>query len=1324
MEEHDPNNELYSKLDEYINNIGNISYYDENTSFKNEKKEKKRYNNSQFNINKHYCHDREKTNGMVRYEDLFIEIENYYLIYKLNRKFEEYKNIKEIEIIKNKRTSNSKEIVKKIHAILNYHQAIKDELNILVQNKHSIYKTFYSIFLNYYDKYSQIKQIKLNKNKIINHLRHYTNAERFEAIINNIETNGYQYFIDIFNRLQFEDDQNSTHSISTDTTISSSDNSYISEIGKADKADKADKDDKADKYSIGSSSSYDEVSELLQNTEWEIDQYEMSSDIEIEDKEGNEFGENSKEIVDLIKKKNLNIVTNKFQNKKYKKNIYSNNKLDSKKYDTFINNFPKKFYKKNGIKKKKNVKKNEIYYMLQSSEKAIKFFKKNPTYFNAKNKLTKYQYIIKRILKYVINIFRDVLNNTDLNIPYKKNGDVQNNIYDVMPYEQEIKYDHINMNTSNNNHILFNHQVRKKNNINEENNHNSSLFHTDKYTHKKNQDVTISLAKNNITEIIHPDSKTLFDIEKNGEEIKKRVYTDGHENRCNIKREECGEDVEKVYNNDAAGGGDVNGNNAATGGGGEDRMCRDIHAEDGDIKSDKISHEKWKSGCVENIVKNTSIFLTNDEQEIYKIYNNVNIVYFNKHINVIEYYDKYKIKCSCLKDIIHFIYLKFQDENDLYIDEYNSLESLYVSSRLKILNNNLLKNFDNFSKNYIPKYIKNICLLAIYITKLEVDLYNSIFNNNLNTSINIILNNIGLAIYENVNQTIYQLNNIKIIRKIIQILYLDIIEIYTDNIYNIIRDYFKKLSNILKERLLYIIEMHMSYYTKNTNSSIPYICFKPVKKKFINIISDFFAASNRDSNTGMNKETEINENKKYENKTSQNININNDKEKESQFETSSSDSAGSDDNNNYMEHTYNINMLNEKNVYKDLNFSNSQFSKDTTFSLTGIDVNIIGTILILKTLNYIIEQNIFIDIFKECLINSFNSLIYIYKENTKNNEDTGKNDNSTNTINIDLFLIKNLSFLIYLFYNVTNDTDYFKLYLNQELTHDLLYQQINNKIRKDKEITKIRDSTNITQGQEYSIFYFIKKVYNISSTDDIQYKILSSFNQSIHNFIITIIARVCFPLINILSVEYKDKLSEKEESIKNVLEKFLNGKNEQVDSQDNESSNYIKIDFSYLKNINFDLLQSYGKKFEEENGENEENGKNGENKENGKNDDINILKTNLDSFKKGLYKLFPKIYFYVKMFIISNTDNHFKGNNFFYSLFNYIIGILKYKIIFLLSEVYLLLRYKYPKYIKQIFEEKYIEDIFLFLKSNDYSCNFEDIQKCYELKKSYDIFSD
>lgn len=99
---------------------------------------------------------------MVKYEDLFMEIENYYLFYKLNRKFEEYKNIKEIEIIKNKRTSNSEEIVKKIHAILNYHQAIKDELNILVQNKHSIYKTFYSIFLNYYDKYSQIKQIKLN----------------------------------------------------------------------------------------------------------------------------------------------------------------------------------------------------------------------------------------------------------------------------------------------------------------------------------------------------------------------------------------------------------------------------------------------------------------------------------------------------------------------------------------------------------------------------------------------------------------------------------------------------------------------------------------------------------------------------------------------------------------------------------------------------------------------------------------------------------------------------------------------------------------------------------------------------------------------------------------------------------------------------------------------------------------------------------------------------------------------------------------------------------------------------------------------------------
>lgn len=1097
MEEHDPNDELYSKLYEYINQIGNVSCYDGNNNFKNEEKKKKTYTSFQFNIDKLYCHDRESKNEMVKYEDLFMEIENYYLFYKLNRKFEEYKNIKEIEIIKNKRTSNSEEIVKKIHAILNYHQAIKDELNILVQNKHSIYKTFYSIFLNYYDKYSQIKQIKLNKNKIIHHLRHYTNAERFEAIINNIETNGYQYFIDIFNRLQFDDDQTSNNSISTDTTISSSDNSYISEIEQVDKADK---------YSIYNSSPYDGVSELLQNTEWDVDQYDLSSDIEIEDKEGNEFDGNREEIVDPIKKKNSNIVTNKFQ-KKYQKKIYSKDKLDSKKYDTFINNFPKKFYKKNGIKKKTNVKKNEIYYMLQSSEKAIKFFKKNPTYFNAKNKLTKYQYIIKRILKYVINMFRDVLNNTDLNIPYKKNCDDQNNIYDIMPYEQEIKYDHINMNTSNNNNILFNHQIRKKNNINEENNYNPSLLHTDKYTHKKKQDVTITSAQNNITKITHPDSdsKTLFDVEKNAKEIKKMVCTNSHENKCNIKREECAEQyVENMYNSDA------NDNS-------EDNKYRDIHTEkegtkrtpikNDEIKSGEISHEKCKSGYLENIVKNTSIFHTNDEQEIDKIYNNVNIIYFNKHINVIEYYDKYKIKCSCVKDIIHFIYLKFQDENELYIDEYNSLESLYVSSRLKILNNNLLKIFDKFSKNYIPKYTKNICLLAIYITKLEVDLYHSIFNNNLNTSINIILNNIGLAIYDNVNQTIYQLNNIKIIRKIIQILYLDIIEIYTDNIYNIIRDYFKKLSNILKERLLYIVEMHMSYYTKNINSYIPYICFKPVKKKFINIISDFFATSYRDGNTGINKETEINENIKYEYKTSQNISTNNDKEKEFQFETSSSDSAGSGDNNNYMEHTYNINMLNEKNVYKNFNFSNFQFSKDSTLPLAGINVNIIGTILILKTLNYIIEQNIFMDIFKECLINSFNSLTHIYKENTKNNDDTGKNDNSSNTINTDLFFIKNLSFLIYLFYNVTNDTDYFKLYLNQELTHDLLYQQINNKIRKDKEPPKIRDITNLTQGQEYSIFYFIKKVYNISSTDDIQYKILSSFNQSMHNFFITTIAR-------------------------------------------------------------------------------------------------------------------------------------------------------------------------------------------------------------------------
>ncbi|SCM10952.1 conserved Plasmodium protein, unknown function [Plasmodium chabaudi adami] len=1262
MGEQDPNDELYSKLCEYINQIGNASYCDEKIRFKSDEKQKS-HTSSQLSINKLYCHDREEKNnegkngqrnddpneeqnGVVKYEDLFMEIENYYLIYKLNRKFEEYKNIKEIELIKNKRTSNSEEIVKKIHTILDHHQAIKDELNILVQNKHSIYKTFYSIFLNYYDKYSQIKQIKINKNKLIQHLRHYTNAERFEAIINNIETNGYQYFIDIFNRSQFDDDQTSNRSISSDTTISSSDHSYTSEIEQIDEADKC---------SIDSSSNPDDgVSELLQNTEWEADQYDLSSDIENEEKEGSEIDENGGKIVGHIKK-NSNIVTNKLQNKKHKKKIYTNDKMHSKKYDTFINNFPKKWGKRSGIKKKSNVKKNEIYYMLQSSEKAIKFFKKNPTYFNAKNKLAKYQYIIKRILKYVINMFRDVLNNTDLNIPHKKNSDDQSNIYGIMPYEQEIKYDHINMSTSN------------KNSINEEYNHKQSLLHTDKYTHKKSQDAPTSSAQEDRTEVAHPDdeSKNLFGIEKKENEHPKMKHT---------KREDHDEQ---------------NGE----------------HIHNGEVKN-KVSHEKSKSRDLENGVKNTSIFLTNDEQEIDKIYNNVNIIYFNKHVNVVEYYDKYKIKCGCVKDIISFIYLKFQDENDLYIDEYNSLESLYVSSRLKLLNNNLLKIFEKFSKNYMPKYIKNICLLAIYITKLEVDLYHSIFNNNLNTSINIILNTIGLAIYDNINQTIYQLNNIKIIRKIIQMIYLDIIEIYTDNIYNIIRDYFKKLSNILKERLLYIVEMHMSYYTKNVNASIPYICFKPVKKKFINIISDFFATSNRDGNTGMDKETEMDKNKR-----SQNISTNNDKETESQFETSSSDSAGSD-NNNYMEHTYNINLLNENNVYKNFNFHNSQFSKDTTFSLAGINVNIIGTILILKTLNYIIEQNIFMDIVKECLINSFNSLTHIYKESTKNNEDTGKNDNNNNTINGDLFLIKNLSFLIYLFYNVTNDTDYFKLYLNQELTHDLLYQQINDKLRKDKETGKIRDTTNLTQGQEYSIFYFIKKVYNISSTDDIQYKILSSFNQSMHNFSITAIARVCFPLINILSAEYKDKFSEKEESIKNMLEKLLSDNNEQADNQNNESFNYVKIDFSYLKNINFDLLQSYGNKFDEENEGNNENA------------DITTLKTNLDTFKNSLYKLFPKIYFYVKMFIISNADNHFKGNNFFYSLFNYIIGVLKYKIVFLLSEVYLLLRCKYPKCVKQIFDENYIEDIFLFLKSNDYFCNFEDIQKCYELGKSYDIFSD
>lgn len=41
MEEHDPNDELYSKLYEYINQIGNVSCYDGNNNFKNEEKKKK-----------------------------------------------------------------------------------------------------------------------------------------------------------------------------------------------------------------------------------------------------------------------------------------------------------------------------------------------------------------------------------------------------------------------------------------------------------------------------------------------------------------------------------------------------------------------------------------------------------------------------------------------------------------------------------------------------------------------------------------------------------------------------------------------------------------------------------------------------------------------------------------------------------------------------------------------------------------------------------------------------------------------------------------------------------------------------------------------------------------------------------------------------------------------------------------------------------------------------------------------------------------------------------------------------------------------------------
>ncbi|SCP05408.1 conserved Plasmodium protein, unknown function [Plasmodium ovale] len=1093
--------------------------------------------------------------------ELFAEVENYYLMYKLNRKMEEYKCRNEINMINNERTMNISDICQKVEKILSSYEDIINELNMLVKNKRCIYKTFHSIFLNYYDKYEEIKKMKFHKRIIERYIRFYTNVAQFEAILDNMERNEYKYFVDI----------------------------YSSTLRGVECSAASVEEDDID--------SGDEVAED------EDDNDEDDNDEDDNEEDDNEEGDNEEGESD---DKAVSARTDECMPRRGRRRACKDGEWDGKSAKR---------------RSKKERRDNEIYYMLQYSEKAIHFFRKNNSFFDAKAKVTKYQSIIKRILKYVTNLFRDVLNNTDLNIPHSNRM-----------YESSIFY-------------------------------NNAFCETEEKGNRHAEDTYKIIGDN-----VQGEKDSL---------IAKRY------DACN------------------------NGSAETVSGKGRNMQADESNMQKRYLASDIPVDPLW---------------LINDETEIDKMYNNVNIIYFSKYVDVVEYYEKYKIKCSCMKEIISFIYRKtLNDEKELYIDDYNSLESFYVSTRLKILNHNILKAFDNLSNKDICKYIKNVCLLAVYISKLEVNLFFYIFNSNIDASINIILNNIGMSVHDNINDNIYELNNIQIIRKVINIIYVDIVETYTDRIYTIVRDYFKKIGNTLKERLLYIIEMYISYYTKNTYSTIPYICFKPIRKKFIYIINDFLYHEYQSTpiDEKLAHHIENGNDEMYigvSNKTEEfviptnsilndNVNDGRNKQKRDNFdECKNTDDAGNllgdcssesvDSERNYKEHEYSINVLNESNVYKPFLFSKNIYNKDTTFCLTGVDINIIGTILILKTINFVIEENAIIDVFKECLVNTFNSVTFVYKQHLKNYD----ND----LFNGSLFLIKNLSFLLFLFFKVTKDEGFLNLYLDKELTEHLLFgvpsAEGGNRI----------DNTKMSSENKNAIFYLIRKVYNTSSNDDVQNKILASFNESIYNFTITTVARVCSPLIKILSVEYKDGASEKEVEIKKALHTFMSTRKEKDDC--------TKVTFSYLSQVDFDLLQRYALDGGVRNDISDSKGIGDERATN--------LQKNLQSFQQLLHHLFPKIYFYVKLFIMSNADQS-RENIFFRCLFNYVMGVIKYRIIYLLSEVYMLLRYKYGSYIGTVFKENYINDIFLFLNCPEtYVCDFAEIHKYYDAKENYNFWAE
>ncbi|GAB67703.1 hypothetical protein PCYB_122700 [Plasmodium cynomolgi strain B] len=1282
---------------------------------------------------------------------------------------EEYQSVNEIKIMNSQGSCNMLGMMQKIDDIINAYKQIKEELDKLEKNKQFIYDTFYSIFLNYYSRYEELKVIKGNKNRVERHLKFYTNVDHFEKVLNHMEKNEYAYFIDMYNNSlqksggkecsgellegdeQSDYDESETDSGDEEGEVDMSNwaaediqnwvTSYGTEGGVTDGEENQTEDEgshEIDNYLLSEWEKEEEVSFPVGGYDTQRGQHHD----EDADQRGALNGGSETERAALDE--NAGVDEKRVSNQSGRSNKYvaqrpsggvgamGGNPVEGKLRGPIWWEKKKKRRSSaggisNGVatgvgriagriaergagrsasnegapsdaanhprrgKTKRGSEKNEIYHMLQFSEKAIKFFKKNGTYLHAKAKLTKYQSIIRRILKYVINLFRDVLNNAELNIPCGRGGDSLP-LYGISSCEQNGKEATAPLELSCRGKWWEGSTLSRDNPI-------------------WGKHLSIDTSHNSLSE--------------------KRLP--GEENHMN-----------------------------------------NFKSDDMKNPQECINHEKeepkhTQSHELANLTEVQNLFSVEDEMEDNQIYRNISMIYFSKYINELEYYKKFKIKCSCMRDVIYFIYEKsLVEENNLYIEEYNKLENFYVSTRVKLLNSNVLStnvlsNFESLLKNDICKYIKNVCLLAMYVSKLEVDLYTHIFNNNLNNSVNIILNNIGVCIFDCLHDCIDQLNNIQLIRKIIRIIYVDIIDTYSDNSYRIICDYLKKICKILKDKLLYVIEMYISYYTKNTSATLPYVCFYPLRKKFINMVNNFLYDEyllTSDAHTKVESPVKTRQGKPNKEGEGRNGQLNSlfastesnhpigksvpwgdksepvrscenceegnpisgvtdnvdDPSRESTSSVNNIESGNSVESVDSRESLESLtsgryekqgecnkNVLSEKNVYKPFSFHRWEFNKDSKFGLCGIDLNIIGTILILKTIHFIIDEETLLELFRECLENSFNSVTSIYKEHMKNHPE--------DMFNGALYLIKNLSLLIYLFYKVTKDHEFVRFYLHSGLTEQLLFGASPKEwIMESHSGSGKKEGDKVGAENENSILCFFKRVYNMSSQDDVQNRILAAFNDAIYNFTVATVSRVCSPLIKILSMEYKESALEKEEEIKKTTHDFLNAKRKrQSDLQFGDE----KVDFSFLREINFDLLKEYAEKVNNEQSVEAPNCSN-----------LDDLKKNLQSFKQKVCDLFPRIYFYVKLFIFSNTEKP-NENDFFPGLFSHIVGLLTYKIVGLLSEVYLIIRLKYAHQVEAIFEENYVSDIFLFLNSSErYVCSFSDIHQYFDTNKNYNFWGE